>query len=212
MRMKSIQWAHYLHLRVEMHPLGTLELSSAIHHQESPIQALERAGQGSPSSPHGDSARSCLYGVAALGRKRQSFDINMDALGCVKRIKKTCSGVKKVKFAAYPVTFMPETTMQSPDHTLAWYDDVDYLQFETATRLTVLAAQRSLVTTGDWSTALDSTEHCLLGLEHYLSRNVGRAREMRVRMHCQRVLSFVQHPERQTACRQVGLHGVPTQL
>jgi hypothetical protein len=202
MRMKSIQWAHW-HL-VAMNPLRTLKLSSAIHHQESPIQALERAGQGSPSSPHGDSARGCLHGVAALGRKRQSFDVNVDALGCVKRIKKTCSGIKKVKFAAHPVTFMPETTMPSPDPTLTWYDNVDYLQFEMATRITVLAAQRSLMTTGHWSTALDPTEHCLLGLEHYLSRNVGGAREMRVRMHTRRVLSFVQHPKRHA--------GVPTQI
>jgi hypothetical protein len=188
-----------------MNPFDASKLS--VVHPESPIQA--------PACMIGD--ESPLRGLArrlngaTLDRKRQSCSVhNMDALACVEQFKKSCSGgTKKVKFAANLTTVIPDMRRWSPDFTLMWYGEVDYRLFEILSRLTVLDAQYALLTTGDWCTGLDPTEHCLLGLEHHLLH--GQSRQMRVRMHCRRVLSFVKHSKRHLACRHVGLYGIPIQ-
>jgi hypothetical protein len=187
-----------------MNPFDASKLSVGAAHPESPIQAPTCVTD--EESPSRGLAR--RLDRATLDRKRQSFSVNMDALGCVKQFKKSCSGMKKVKFAADLTSVIPDTRRWSPDHTLTWYGEVDYRLFEIASRLTVLDAQYALLTTGDWSTALDPTEQCLLGLEHYLSH--GQSREMRVRMHCRRVLSFVHRSKRRIAFRKVGLYGIPS--
>jgi hypothetical protein len=93
---------------------------------------------------------------------------------------------KRVHFAPKPVVSC--TSFDSNKALNTWYGDVDYQVFMTDCRNTVRKAQDLLLTTGDWS-LMDPSQESLLGLEHFLSPTLERARQERCKSHARRVLA-----------------------
>jgi hypothetical protein len=102
---------------------------------------------------------------------------------------RTGAASKRVHFAPKPVVSC--TSFDSNKALNTWYGDVDYQVFMADCRKTVRKAQDLLLTTGDWS-LMDPAQESLLGLEHFLSPTLERARQERCRRHTEQMLASQQ--------------------
>jgi hypothetical protein len=113
-----------------------------------------------------------LSAASALCKQRRSAHLSKGAS-------------KHVHFAPKPVVSCLSSDSDKALNT--WYGDVDYQVFLADCRNTVRKAQDLLLTTGDWS-RMDPSQESLLGLEHFLSPTLERAREERCKRHVQQML------------------------
>jgi hypothetical protein len=114
-----------------------------------------------------------LSAASALCKQRRTTHLNKGAY-------------KRVHFAPMPVVSCLSSDSDKALNT--WYGDMDYQFFMIDCRKTVRKAQDLLLTTGDWS-LMDPSQESLLGLEHFLSPTLERAREERCKSHTRRVLA-----------------------